>query len=167
MLRNPQEKILTADEMATLRAELKSQGKTFAFTNGCFDILHAGHVDYLAYARRQGDLLCVGLNSDESIRRLKGELRPVVPQAERALIIASLECVDYVVIFNETHVEGLIAKLLPDVLVKGEDRKDWVCGREIVEQHGGRVALAPLVTGRSTTNIIKRVLELYARTGAV
>jgi rfaE bifunctional protein nucleotidyltransferase chain/domain len=160
-------KIVGADDLVKIRKSLKAEGRTFVFTNGCFDILHLGHVNYLEFARRQGDVLAVGMNSDDSVRRLKGELRPILPQSERARLLASLESVDYVTVFNETHVEDLISRLLPDVLVKGEDRKDWVCGREIVEQHGGRVALAPLALGRSTTNVIQRVLELYARTGAV
>jgi rfaE bifunctional protein nucleotidyltransferase chain/domain len=160
-------KIVRADALLALRASAKAEGRRFVFTNGCFDILHQGHVDYLLFARQQGDLLAVGMNSDASVRRLKGELRPIMPQEERAGILAALEAVDYVTIFDETHVEGLINSLLPDVLVKGGDRKDWVCGREIVEGHGGKVVLAPVAQGRSTTNVIQRVLELYARTGAV
>jgi len=154
-----QSKILTRPQMIAERQRLRKQGQTLAFTNGCFDILHAGHVDYLAFARQQGDLLAVGLNSDASVRALKGEGRPVVPQEDRAKIIASLEVVDYVVVFEEVQVESLIAELLPDVLVKGEDRKDWVCGREVVEAHGGRVVLAPLTKARSTTNIIGKILS--------
>ena len=154
-------KILTREALCQARERLRSAGQVFVFTNGCFDILHAGHVEYLAFARRQGDVLAVGMNSDASIRELKGPTRPVVPQQDRSLLLAALECVDYVVVFNETHVESLIAELLPDILVKGEDRKDWVCGREIVEQHGGRVVLAPLTHGRSTTNIIGTILETH------
>jgi rfaE bifunctional protein nucleotidyltransferase chain/domain len=165
--RPPEQKIVGVDELVDIRRRLKAEGQVFVFTNGCFDILHMGHVNYLGFARQQGDVLAVGMNSDESVRRLKGELRPILPQQERSRILAALESVDYVTIFDETHVEGLIAKLLPDVLVKGEDRKDWVCGREIVEQNGGKVVLAPLAEGKSTTNVIQRVLELYARTGAV
>ena len=131
------------------------------FTTGCFDILHAGHVSYPAFAREQGDVLAVGINSDHSVRELKGLTRPVVPQDERAMLLAALEFVDYVTIFDELHVETLIAELLPDVLVKGEDRKNWVCGREIVEQHGGRVVLAPVTHGRSTTSIIGAILDAH------
>jgi D-glycero-beta-D-manno-heptose 1-phosphate adenylyltransferase len=152
-------KILTRPQMIEERRRLKAEKRVLVFTNGCFDILHAGHVDYLAFAREQGDLLAVGLNSDASVRALKGEGRPVVPEEDRAKILAALEVVDYVVIFNEVQVDGLIAELLPDVLVKGEDRKDWVCGREVVEAHGGRVVLAPLTRARSTTNIIGKILS--------
>jgi rfaE bifunctional protein nucleotidyltransferase chain/domain len=165
--RSYEEKIVNVDKLLEIRKGLREKGRVFVFTNGCFDILHMGHVDYLNYARRQGDILAVGMNSDDSVRRLKGDLRPILPQLERSRILAALEAVDYVTVFDDTHVEGLIAKLLPDVLVKGEDRKDWVCGREIVEQNGGKVVLAPLADGKSTTNVIQRILELYARTGAV
>ena len=156
-MRDAQGKILSREAMAAELARLKREGRTMVFTNGCFDIVHAGHVTYLAFARRQGDVLCVGLNSDASVRSLKGEGRPVVPEDDRALLLASLEAVDYVVLFEETHVLSLIEVLVPDVLVKGGDRADWVCGREVVEQSGGRVVLAPEITGRSTTNIIARI----------
>jgi len=161
MPRSIASKIASLEALGRERARLRAEGRVFVFTNGCFDLLHAGHVEYLDFARRQGDVLAVGMNSDDSIRTLKGPTRPVVPQADRALLLAALECVDYVVIFDETHVERLIAELLPDVLVKGEDRKDWVCGREIVEQNGGRVVLAPVVQGRSTTNIIGTILDSH------
>ena len=160
-------KTVSAAELVAIRANAKAEGRIFVFTNGCFDILHQGHVDYLHFARQQGDLLAVGMNSDASVRRLKGELRPILPQHERARILAALEAVDYVTVFDETHVDALINALLPDVLVKGGDRKDWVCGREVVESNGGKVVLAPVAEGCSTTNVIQRVLELYARTGAV
>ena len=152
-------KIFSREAMKAERERLRREGRVFAFTNGCFDILHAGHVDYLTFARRQGDVLAVGLNSDASIRQLKGPARPVVPEQDRAIILAALEPVDYVVVFEEIEVLGLIEELLPDVLVKGEDRKDWVCGREVVEKAGGRVVLAPVTVGRSTTNIIGTILD--------
>ena len=159
-MRDPKTKIVTRDAIAAMRARWKDEGKQVAFTNGCFDLLHAGHAGYLAFARAQGDLLVVGLNSDRSVRELKGESRPIVEEEERALLLASLEAVDYVVIFDELHVEQLIKELLPDVLVKGGDRADWVCGREIVEGNGGKVVLAPELEGRSSTGIIERVRDL-------
>jgi D-glycero-beta-D-manno-heptose 1-phosphate adenylyltransferase len=161
-MRSYQSKILTRRALMEERHRLKAAGISFVFTNGCFDILHAGHVDYLCFARQQGDVLAVGMNSDASVRTLKGEGRPVVPEQDRAQILAALECVDYVVVFDEVQVDSLIADLLPDILVKGEDRKDWVCGREVVEAHGGRVVLAPLVKGRSTTNVIGKILSTSA-----
>ena len=152
-------KILTRAAMKKERERLRAEGRTLVFTNGCFDVLHVGHADYLAFARQQGDALAVGINSDRSVRELKGPQRPIFRQDDRVRLLAALEVVDYVVVFDELHVESLIAEILPDVLVKGEDRKDWVCGREIVERSGGRVALAPVTEGRSTTGVIEAVLE--------
>jgi len=143
--------------MRSERVRLREQGKRLVFTNGCFDLLHAGHVQYLAFARGQGDALLVGLNSDDSVRRNKGPERPLVPSAERALVLASLEAVDYIVVFEEDEPADLIAELLPDVLVKGEDWRHYVSGREIVEQNGGRVVLAQLIPGRSTTDLIGKI----------
>ncbi len=159
-MRNPETKIVSRERIVALRAEWKADGRRVAFTNGCFDVLHVGHANYLAVAREQGDLLVVGLNSDRSVRELKGENRPIVEEGERALMVASLEAVDYVVIFDELHVEQLIRELVPDILIKGGDRADWVCGREIVEKNGGKVVLAPEVKGRSSTGIIERILGL-------
>ncbi|MBT3296852.1 MAG: adenylyltransferase/cytidyltransferase family protein [Verrucomicrobia bacterium] len=156
-MRNPESKILSRAAMIVERARLKAAGQTVAFTNGCFDILHAGHASYLAFARRQGDVLIVGVNSDRSVSELKGPTRPVVGQDERALLLASLEAIDYVVIFDERHVDGLIGELLPDTLIKGGDRADWVCGREIVEANGGKVVLAPEVAGKSSTALIEKM----------
>ncbi len=147
--------------MPTERARLRAQGRKLAFTNGCFDILHIGHVEYLAWARAQADALIVGLNSDASVRGIKGPQRPIVGEQDRALVLAALECVDYVVIFDEPEPAALIGELLPDVLVKGEDWAHYVSGREVVERHGGRVALAPLVPGKSTSALIRRILEVY------
>lgn len=154
-------KILTRAQMRRERARLRAEGKTLVFTNGTFDILHAGHVTYLEFARSQGDALCVGLNSDASVRRYKGELRPINPQRDRARVLAALQCVDYVVIFGEDEPKRLIGELVPDVLVKGADWAHYVSGREIVEQAGGRVVLARMLKGRSTSNVIKRILEAY------
>jgi D-beta-D-heptose 7-phosphate kinase/D-beta-D-heptose 1-phosphate adenosyltransferase len=157
---NRQGKILAADSMRRERDRLRAQGKSLVFTNGCFDILHAGHVDYLDFARRQGDALAVGLNSDASVQRNKGPLRPIVPQAERAKVLAALADVDYVVVFDEDEPAELIGRILPDVLVKGEDWRHYVSGREIVERNGGRVVLAPLTRGWSTTDIVARIKAL-------
>lgn len=152
--------------MVAERARLRTAGKTLVFTNGAFDILHAGHVSYLEFARGQGDALCVGLNSDSSVRRYKGERRPINNQQDRARVLAALACVDYVVIFDEDEPRDLIAEILPDVLVKGADWAHYVSGRDIVEAHGGRVVLADLLKGRSTTNVIQRVLEAFGEKGA-
>lgn len=156
-------RILTAAEARAERDRLVQNGKELVFTNGCFDILHRGHAEYLAFARGQGDALCVGLNSDASVRRAKGPTRPINPQEDRAFVVGSLRAVDFVVIFDEDEPQGLISQVLPQVLVKGRDWAHYVSGREIVEQHGGRVVLADLVEGRSTTNTIGRVLANQAK----
>jgi D-beta-D-heptose 7-phosphate kinase/D-beta-D-heptose 1-phosphate adenosyltransferase len=147
-------------DLTTLRRELsaaRAAGRRVVFTNGCFDILHAGHARYLHEARREGDLLVVGLNSDASVRRLKGAGRPVVPQDDRAELLASLGCVDYVVVFDEDTPLELIRAVEPDVLVKGEDWSEkGVVGREDVEARGGKVVLVKLLPGRSTTSIVER-----------
>lgn len=143
--------------MRAERDHLHTGGRTLVFTNGCFDILHRGHADYLAFARSQGDALVVGLNSDASVRRAKGPSRPVNPEADRAFVLGSLRAVDFVVIFDEDEPRNLIAQILPDVLVKGKDWAHFVSGRDIVEAHGGRVVLADMVEGRSTTATIERM----------
>ncbi len=140
------------------RENLRNKGHKLVFTNGCFDIIHAGHIDYLYFSRLQGDALVVGLNSDNSIKKNKGDTRPFVPQDERALVLAALEMVDYVVIFDSDEPEPLIEKLIPDILVKGEDWAHYVSGREVVEANGGKVVLAPMVTGLSTTNIAEKII---------
>lgn len=159
--RAAQDKILTREAMARERQALREAGRSLVFTNGTFDILHAGHVTYLDFARRQGDALVVGLNADASVRRYKGDRRPVNPETERALVLASLECVDYVVIFDEDEPRDLIEAILPDVLVKGADWAHYVSGRDVVEAHGGKVVLADLVNGKSTTGTIQRILQAY------
>jgi rfaE bifunctional protein nucleotidyltransferase chain/domain len=152
------------EELTAIRNDLKLQNKKVVFTNGVFDILHAGHVDYLSKAKEKGDVLIVGLNSDSSVRRIKGELRPIVPQYERAFIISSLKPVDYVVIFDEDTPHEVISKLVPDVLVKGADWSiDKIVGREIVEANGGKVETIQFVNDQSTTNIIKTVLERFKK----
>jgi D-beta-D-heptose 7-phosphate kinase/D-beta-D-heptose 1-phosphate adenosyltransferase len=143
--------------MRAERDRLHAEGRTLVFTNGCFDILHRGHADYLAFARSQGDALVVGLNSDASVRRAKGPTRPVNPEQDRAYVLGSLRVVDFVVIFEEDEPRDLISQILPDVLVKGKDWAHYVSGREIVEANGGRVVLAEMVEGRSTTATIERM----------
>ena len=152
-------KILTADEMRNERDNIHSQNKKLVFTNGCFDIMHAGHVTYLTFARAQGDCLCVGINSDASVRRNKGESRPITEEKYRAKMLAALRCVDYVVVFDENEPKDLISKILPDVLVKGKDWAHYVSGRDVVEANGGRVVLADMVEGLSTTNIVAKIKE--------
>lgn len=156
-MRNPATKILNTADMRAERERLRTAGTRVVFTNGCFDILHTGHADYLAFARHQGDALIVGINSDRSVRSIKGEPRPFVNQDDRARLLAALEAVDYVVLFDDDEPATLIAELLPDVLVKGEDWSHFVSGREAVEQNGGRVVLAPLTAGKSTTSLVDRI----------
>ncbi|MEI6491168.1 MAG: adenylyltransferase/cytidyltransferase family protein [Verrucomicrobiota bacterium] len=151
-------RILTPTEARAERDRLVKDGKQLVFTNGCFDILHRGHAEYLSSARSEGDALCVGLNSDASVRRNKGPSRPVNPEGDRAFVVGSLRTVDFVVIFDEDEPKDLIAQILPQVLVKGKDWAHYVSGREIVEANGGRVVLAEMVPGRSTTGTIERVL---------
>ncbi len=151
-------KIKNLDVLASLVTEEKVKGKRVVFTNGCFDLLHVGHVKYLQKARTFGDLLIVGLNSDASVRALKGETRPLIVETERAHILAALDCVDYVVIFGEDTPLRLIEALRPLVLVKGGDyTPERVVGKDVVESYGGRVELVTFVDGKSTTGIIEKI----------
>ena len=150
-------RILTPVQARQERDRLHNEGKKLVFTNGCFDILHRGHTQYLAFARAQGDALVVGLNSDTSVRRAKGPTRPVNAEQDRAFVLGSLRAVDYVVIFDEDEPRDLISQILPDVLVKGKDWAHYVSGRDIVEAHGGKVVLADMVEGKSTTATIERL----------
>jgi D-beta-D-heptose 7-phosphate kinase/D-beta-D-heptose 1-phosphate adenosyltransferase len=155
-------KIFNSQDLSDALTVDRAQGRCVVFTNGCFDLLHVGHVKYLEKARKQGDVLVLGLNSDASIRRLKGAKRPLIGQDERSHILAALDCVDYVVIFDEDTPLGLIEQIRPDVLVKGGDYlPDQVVGRDFVESYGGRLELIQFVDGKSTSNIINRVLESY------
>jgi D-glycero-beta-D-manno-heptose 1-phosphate adenylyltransferase len=153
------EKVLDRAALVARIADERRAGKRVVFTNGCFDLMHVGHVRYLAAARDAGDLLVVGVNDDASVRRLsKGPERPLVPEAARAEVVAALAAVDYVTIFGEDTPAELVAAILPDVLVKGADwALDQVVGRETVEAHGGRVLLVPLVEGFSTTALVDRL----------
>jgi D-beta-D-heptose 7-phosphate kinase/D-beta-D-heptose 1-phosphate adenosyltransferase len=150
--------LLSQAELLGVRQSLRAAGKTLVFTNGVFDLLHVGHVRYLAEARSLGDALVVAINSDRTVRELKGEGRPVINENERAEILAALRQVDYVTIFDDVSPRSLIAKLLPDVLVKGGDYGlDEIHGREEVEAAGGRVVSLPFVAGASTSTIIQKM----------
>jgi len=156
------EKILSREQLKIRLDELRRQGRKIVFTNGCFDILHVGHVRYLREAKKLGDLLVLGLNSDASVRRLKGEKRPLVPEDERADVLAALEAVDFVTIFDEPTPLELIGYLKPDFLVKGGDwAEDAIVGADLIRQWGGRVVVAPLIEGRSTTNVVEKILQVY------
>jgi rfaE bifunctional protein nucleotidyltransferase chain/domain len=152
------EKLLSQDKLLGVREALRAEGKTLVFTNGVFDLLHVGHVRYLAAARALGDALVVAINSDRTVRELKGEGRPIVNENERAEILAALRQVDYVTVFDEVSPRSLITRLLPDVLVKGGDYGlDEIHGREEVEAGGGRVVSLPFVAGASTSTIVERM----------
>jgi len=152
------EKILSLEKLLGVREGLRAAGQRLVFTNGVFDLLHVGHVRYLAEARSLGDALVVAINSDRTVRELKGEERPVINENERAEILAALRNVTYVIIFDDISPRSLIAQILPDVLVKGGDWKlDEIHGREEVEAAGGKVTSLPFVAGASTTGIIERM----------
>jgi D-beta-D-heptose 7-phosphate kinase/D-beta-D-heptose 1-phosphate adenosyltransferase len=154
------EKILTPEQMLRERQRLRDVGRRLVFTNGVFDLLHVGHVRYLAQARALGDALLVAINSDRTVRELKGPDRPIFNQAERAEILAALRFVDYVTVFDDISPRSSIAELLPDVLVKGGDYQlDQIHGREEVEAAGGNVISLPFVEGASTTDIIKKMIR--------
>jgi rfaE bifunctional protein nucleotidyltransferase chain/domain len=160
MTGSPKIKALT--ELVRIRDRLRKTGKKVVFTNGCFDILHRGHIHCLRRAKSLGEVLIVGLNSDSSVKRIKGEKRPILPQADRAEILAALEMVDYVLVFNEDTPQRVISTLVPDVLVKGGDYgREQIVGREVVESGGGRVVRVKPVAGRSTRNIIKKITSRY------
>ena len=152
--------ILTLAELTPLRVKWRAERKRVVFTNGCFDILHRGHVEYLEQARAHGDLLIVGLNTDDSVRRLKGAMRPIVPQEDRATILAALRCVDYVIYFAEDTPAHLITQVQPDVLVKGADYQiNEIVGHEQVQASGGEVVRIPLTPGRATRDVIATIVE--------
>ena len=154
-------KIKSRDELAAVRKQLLQQNKAVVFTNGCFDILHRGHVEYLQQSREMGDALIVGLNSDDSVTRLKGRGRPLLPQEDRAFLLASLMAVDYVCIFEEDTPAQLIRALQPDILIKGGDYQvHEIVGRDVVEGRGGKVVTVPLLPNRSTSDIIRKIVTL-------
>ena len=153
-------KIKVLDELEEILNKHRGSNERIVFTNGCFDILHIGHIEYLKFSRQQGDVLVIGLNTDRSVREQKGEQRPFVSEDERARLISALEDVSYVILFDELTPDKLIRRIKPDVLIKGEDWKEkGVVGREFVESYGGKVILAPFVKDASTTDIVTRILE--------
>jgi len=155
-------KILERNALKDKLEELRKKGKKIAFTNGCFDILHVGHVRYLREAKKTADVLVLALNSDSSVRSLKGEKRPLMNEKERAEILAALEFIDFVTIFPELTPLELINYLKPDILIKGGDwPEEKVVGREEIKKWGGRVAIIPEVEGKSTTNIVEKIKKLY------
>jgi len=157
-------KIKNINAIKSIVARLRARREKVVFTNGCFDLLHVGHIRYLRKARSLGDALVVGLNTDRSVRHIKGEKRPIVPQGERAEVLAALEFVDYVVLFDEPDPFSLIEKIKPTILVKGADwPKDKIIGRDVVEKAGGRVVRIPLVPGASSTGVIEKIIQAYCR----
>jgi rfaE bifunctional protein nucleotidyltransferase chain/domain len=152
-------KLYTREELLAARAEWKRQGRVVVLTNGCYDILHPGHVRLLESARSLGDVLVLALNTDASVQRLKGPSRPVLGEQDRAELTAALQAVDAVVFFDEDTPRELIAAVLPDILVKGADWTHWIAGREEVEAAGGKVLPLPLEPGYSTTGIVEEILS--------
>jgi D-beta-D-heptose 7-phosphate kinase/D-beta-D-heptose 1-phosphate adenosyltransferase len=154
-----EDKILKRDDLVRMVARHRAQGHRIVFTNGCFDLMHIGHTRYLRAAKELGDVLIVGVNTDASVRRLnKSPGRPIVPDFQRAEVLAALQCVDYVVLFDEPDPASLIAAVQPDVLVKGGDwEPNRIIGRETVEARGGVVKTIPLVPGVSTTSLVQRI----------
>ena len=159
---NTLSKIVTVEKLLPRLKAVRESGRKIVFTNGCFDILHVGHVRYLASARSEGDLLVIGLNSDVSVRKIKGDKRPLIPQNQRAEILGSLGFVDYVVIFDEPDPLALIEKLIPDILVKGEDwTEEKIIGGDFVKSKGGRIVRIKFVDETSTSGIIELIVERY------
>lgn len=155
-------KVVDRVDLAALLADLKAEGKRVVFTNGCFDLLHAGHVRYLREAASLGDILVIGLNGDDSVRSFKDPGRPILPEADRAELLAALEMVDYVVIFEETTAEAIVDQLRPDIYVKGGDyRPESLPEARVVESYGGQVKLVSYHESRSTSGIIQKILESY------
>jgi D-beta-D-heptose 7-phosphate kinase/D-beta-D-heptose 1-phosphate adenosyltransferase len=152
-------RIYSRAELIAQRAVWKREGKTVVFTNGCYDLLHPGHVRLLEQARSMGDILILALNSDASVRRMKGPARPFVGEEERAEMVLGLEAVDAVTLFDEDTPRELIGSVLPDVLIKGADWSHFIAGREEVEAAGGKVLTVALEPGYSTTNIVERILS--------
>jgi D-beta-D-heptose 7-phosphate kinase/D-beta-D-heptose 1-phosphate adenosyltransferase len=158
------EKIKTKEDLHRIVEDLKKKGKRIVFTNGCFDLLHLGHIRYLEKAKFLGDILVVGVNSDRSVQSLKGPERPILPEEERAEILSGLECVDYITLFDEPTPLELISSLQPHILVKGGDwAKETTVGREVVERSGGEVVILPFVEGSSTSHLIETILKRYEK----
>src|SRR3990172_10738566 len=154
--------VISLPELGPRVAGLKQAGRRIVFTNGCFDILHVGHVRYLKSARALGDILIVGLNSDASVKRIKGDKRPIVPERERAEVLSSLRFVDYVVLFDEPDPYNTIAAIKPDILVKGGDwSPENIIGRDIVESCGGNVQTIPFIEGGSSSRVFEKIFIKY------
>jgi len=154
--------IKSREEMKNIVELLKTDGKKVVFTNGCFDIIHAGHVDYLAKAKAKGDILIIGLNTDESVSRIKGKLRPIINQTERAFVLSNLRSVDYLTLFNEDTPLELISQIMPDVLVKGADWSiENIVGSDVVLANGGSVEPIDFVVEQSTSKIVAKIKESY------
>lgn len=150
-------------EIKKIRSKLKTEGQKIVFTNGVFDLVHAGHVDYLSKAKKLGDVLIVGLNSDDSVKRIKGDRRPILKQEERAFIISNLKPVDYVVLFDDDSPEKLISEIIPDILVKGADWSiEKIIGKDIVERNGGKVMNIKFVNDQSTSKIIDLIVKRFS-----
>jgi len=157
-------RVLSREALASESLRLRGEGRSLVFTNGVFDLLHVGHLRYLRLARALGDALAVGLNADACVKRLKGDKRPILPEAERAELLAALTCVDYVCIFEEDDPRALIKIVVPQILVKGGDWPiDKILGRDTVEAAGGKVLSLPFVEGRSTTAIVRDIAEKYGK----
>ncbi len=157
-------KLYKKDDLVQTAGKLQKAGKCIVFTNGCFDILHVGHVRYLTAAKSEGDVLVVGLNSDISVKTIKGEKRPIVSQDQRAEVLAGLSCVDYITFFDHPNPLKLIQALKPDVLVKGDDwPEDRIIGADFVKSKGGRVVRVPVVSGASTSKIIKKIIDRFGK----
>ncbi len=158
------DKIKTIDEVRQIREEARKEGKVVAFTNGCFDLLHSGHVDYLETAKGEADVLIVGVNDDASVRRIKGPKRPLIPLEDRAAVLAGLEAVDLVVAFSEDTPELIIHQIVPDVLAKGADwAEENIVGADLVKSEGGLIMRVPLREGRSTSSIIDVIVQRYTK----
>lgn len=158
------DKLKTLEELKKIVQQLKEKRKKIVFTNGCFDILHAGHLYCLEKAKRFGDILIVALNSDSSVRKLKGSGRPIIPEKDRAYLISGLSCVDFCIIFDEQTPARIIKEIKPDILVKGADyKKNEIVGQKTIKKEGGRVITIPLAAGRSTSSIIKKIMKSYEK----
>jgi D-beta-D-heptose 7-phosphate kinase/D-beta-D-heptose 1-phosphate adenosyltransferase len=158
------EKIKGKEDLRRIIEDLKTKGKRIVFTNGCFDLLHIGHIRYLEEAKALGDILVVGVNSDQSVSRIKGPYRPILPEEERAEVLSGLGCVDYITIFDEADPLALITFLQPHILIKGGDwTKETTVGKEVVEGLGGKVVILPFVQGASTSNLIETILKRYEK----
>jgi D-beta-D-heptose 7-phosphate kinase/D-beta-D-heptose 1-phosphate adenosyltransferase len=158
------QKIKKREELLRTIKDLKAKGKRIVFTNGCFDLLHVGHIRYLEKAKTLGDILIVGVNSDASVQKLKGPERPILPVEDRTEILSGLGCVDYITVFDELDPLALITSLQPNVLVKGGDwTKEQTVGKEVVERSGGEVVIIPFVEGTSTSNLIETILGRYEK----